>query len=74
MWMMVVSGIISLVFGMIFLLFPTQLRDWSQEMTRRLARLDPTVLDHRVGTGLCLMSSGVFCLASAYYVWLRLHS
>ena len=32
-----------------------------------------SVINHRIGTGLCLLATGLFCMASAYYVWLRLH-
>ena len=72
--LMVVSGTVALVFGVVFLFFPKKLNTWSELASRQLDQLDPTIMNHRYGAGLCLLAVGIFCLASAYYVWLRLHS
>ena len=71
--LMLISGAISLVFGVLFLFFPKTIHRWSELSNRKLSELDPTIMSHRIGTGLCLLAVGLFCLTSAYYVWLRLH-
>ncbi len=84
--LMIVTGAVALVFGIMFLVCPAQLDRWSQrgnatigrwlrsvDPTLRFDQPDQTVLRYRISTGICLIGVGVFCLSSAYYVWLRLH-
>lgn len=70
--LMVISGAVAMVFGTMFLFFPKKLVHWSEMTTRQAGQFDPTLLNHRVATGICLLAVGIFCLSSAYYVWLRL--
>lgn len=73
---MIIAGVVSLLFGVVFLFAPELLKRWSDQVNRQLAQLDQTLMQHRVGTGLCLLAIGIFCFASVYYVWLylRIHS
>ena len=71
--LMIVSGTVAFVAGVAFLFFPNKLHQWSDLANRQLNQLDPTIRQHRVGAGLCLLAVGLFCFASTYYVWLRLH-
>ena len=74
MLLMVVSGTISLIFGVIFLMAPWLLRYAKRSGARGWIDADTLLLNHRIATGLCLLAVGLFCFASVYYVWLRLHS
>ena len=70
--LMMVAGAVSLIFGVVFIFFPQQLNRWSELASRQLNQLDPTIRNNRLGTGISLLAVGIFCIASAYYVWLRL--
>lgn len=74
MWYMIIPGTISLVFGLAFLMAPKRLLWGNIGATRPAIATDTWFLKYHVCTGLCLIAAGVFCLASAYYVWLRVHS
>jgi len=74
MWYMILPGTISLVCGVIFLVAPKQLLLGNMGATRPAVETDPWFLKYHVSTGLCLIAAGVFCLVSAFYVWLRVHS
>ena len=74
MWYMILPGTSSLVFGFIFLVAPKRLLWGNIAATRPAIDTDPWFLKYHISTGLCLIAAGVFCLASAYYVWLRVHS
>ena len=74
MWLMIFPGVISLVFGCIALAAPKRLMWGNIAATRPSIDTDAWFLKHHVSTGLCLIAGGIFCLASAFYVWLRLHS
>ena len=73
MLLMVIPGIISLVFGVIFLTVPQRLLREKPTLQRALIETDEILLKHRISTGICLIAVGVFCLLSAFYVWLRLN-
>ena len=74
MWFMIVPGIVSLVFGLVFILAPkVQMQD-TPVRARPLISIDGVLLRHRIGTGICLIAVGAFCLFSAFYVWYRLYS
>lgn len=74
MLLMIIPGIISVVFGVIFLWAPKRLMQERPAPTKPLIDTDEMFLKHRISTGICLIAVGVFCLLSAFYVWLRLHS
>ncbi len=74
MWLMVIPGVISLVFGAIFLIAPSRLMQEKPPVKRPIVEVDDLFLKHRLSTGICLIAVGVFCLLSAFYVWLRLNS
>lgn len=74
MWYMILPGAASLVCGFIVLLTPKLLLRGNFAPTRPAIHTDAWFLKYHVSTGLCLIVAGVFCLASAYYVWLRLFS
>ena len=40
---------------------------------RSIMETDTVLLRHRLSAGICFVAIGAFCLASALYVWLRLH-
>ncbi len=71
--LMVVPGIVAVVFGAVLLCAPMWISRWNEVASRQLGQLDPVVLKHRFGVGLSLFAVGLFCFASASYVWLRLH-
>ena len=71
--LMVVPGIVAVVFGVMLLCVPMWIHRWNEVASRPLGQLDPVVLKYRFGVGLSLFTVGLFCFASAYYVWLRLH-
>ena len=73
MWFMIIPGVIAVGFGFIFLCAPQRLV-WGQSAPVRAAiPTDSWLLKYHISTGLCLIAAGVFCLASAFYVWLRVH-
>ena len=74
MWYMIIPGTISLACGLMFLLAPKLLLRGNFAATRPAIDTDAWFLRYHVSTGLCLIAAGAFCLASAYYVWLRVHS
>ena len=74
MWYMILPGMSSLVCGLIFLLAPKRLLWGNMAATRPAIDTDTWFLKYHISTGLCLIASGAFCLASAFYVWLRVHS
>jgi len=74
MWLMIGPGVISVVFGVIFLCAPQRLMQERPSPHRPLIPTDELFLNHRISAGICLIAVGVFCLLSAFYVWLRLHS
>ena len=74
MWFMIGPGLVALIFGVIFLIAPKRLMQEKTPPVRPLINTDALFLEHRICTGICLISVGVFCLLSAFYVWLRLNS
>lgn len=74
MWYMIIPGMISVVFGLMFLAVPKRLLWGNIGATRPAIDTDPWFLKYHLSTGLCLIAAGAFCLASAFYVWLRVHS
>ena len=74
MWYMIVPGIISFVSGLIFLCAPKLLLRRNIASTRPGIETNAWFLKYHISTGLCLIAAGVFCLVSAFYVWLRVHS
>jgi len=74
MWLIALPGILSLVFGIIFITAPQRVM-WSKPTVERpFLETDVILLKHRISTGICLIAVGVFCLLSSFYVWLRLHA
>jgi hypothetical protein len=73
MWLMMGSGTVSLVSGIVCLCAPRRLLKEKPPGARVLFWTDAFLLDHRVCAGICLIASGLFCLSSAFYVWLRLN-
>ena len=74
MWLMVGPGVISIVFGLVFMWAPQGLvRQQRQGTKRHWIEVDALFLQHRICTGISLIAVGVFCLLSAFYVWMRLH-
>lgn len=71
--LMVVPGIVAVMFGVVLLCVPMWISRWNEVANRQLGQFDPAVLKYRFGVGLSLFAVGLFCFASAYYVWLRLH-
>ena len=75
MLLMVVPGMIAVVFGVLFLCAPQWLPKTKPPADRRgWMALDPFLLAHRIPAGICFLAIGIFCLSSACYVWVRLHS
>ncbi len=74
MLLMIVPGVISLMSGILLLCAPQRLLSLKPASGRSWVATDPFFMKHRISAGLCLMAVAVFCLSSAYYVWLRLHS
>ena len=73
---MVVPGAVSLVSGVVLLAAPRRLLMMEKQLSGPGTVLDADLilLKHRVSGSICFLVIGVFCLASAYYVWLRLNS
>ena len=71
--LMAVPGVNSLVYGVLFLWAPQRLQHQTASGAKP-QRWDVLFLAHHTSTGLCLVAGGLFCLASALYVWLRLNS
>jgi len=74
MWYMIIPGVISVVFGFTLLFTPKRLMWGNIGATRPAVDTNSWFLKYHVSTGLCLIAAGVFCLTSAFYVWLRVHS
>lgn len=76
MLLMIMPGVISLTFGLVFLCAPQRLQGArpGRKHSRNWIETDPVFLKYRVSVGLCLLTIGIFCLSSAFYVWLRLNS
>jgi len=74
MWYMIIPGTISVVFGLVFLAAPKRLLSGNIGATRPAVETNSWFLKYHVSAGLCLIAAGVFCLASAFYVWLRVHA
>ena len=72
--LMIIPGVVALMGGIILLCAPQRLVKEHSTPTRSWIETDPFFLKHRVSAGICLIAIGCFCLSSAYYVWLRLHS
>ena len=75
MWLVTVPGIVSIVGGLAFLFEPRSLSRARPRTAPSMVwiEVDEALLKHRVSSGICLVVTGVFCLLSAFYVWLRLH-
>lgn len=73
MWVLVVTGVISLAVGLLATAAPDQLAQWSQLPGRPVTKLENAFFKHVLFSGMCLIVVGIFCLVSAWYVWLRLH-
>jgi len=71
--LMVVPGVNSLLYGLFFMYAPQRLLQGASDAGTTKPS-SAFFLTHRTSTGLCLVAGGVFCLASALYVWLRLNS
>ena len=70
MLLMVVPGCIALIFGVGFLCTPQLVKH--HPPTKSWIETDTFFLQHRISVSLVLVAMGLFCLSSAYYVWLRL--
>ena len=72
--LMIMPGVISLIFGLLCLFAASRITE-GRKRSRAASWIDTDMifLKHRVGVGLCLIVIGLFCLSSAWYVWLRLH-
>ena len=71
--LMVVPGVNSLLYGLIFMYAPQRLLQGASDVGTT-KRSEAFFLAHRTSTGLSLIAGGVFCLTSALYAWLRLNS
>ena len=73
---MVIPGVVSLVCGVVLLAAPKRLLMVEKRLSgpRTVLETDLILLKHRLSGGICFLAIGVFCLASAYYVWLRLNA
>ncbi len=71
--LMTLTGSILLMFGLLLLIVPGRLQQWNANANRQLFELDRLIMTHRLTAGLCLISGGIFCLASTYLLWLLLH-
>ena len=72
---MIVPGAVSLVSGAVLLAAPRRLLMVEKRLSGpgTMLETDLILLKHRVSGSICFLVIGVFCLASAYYVWLRLN-
>ncbi len=75
MLLMIVPGIISVVFGLLFLFAPHVLTRRPPPSTPTPGRVetDRVFIQHRVATGICLLMAGGYCLSSASQVRTRLY-
>ena len=71
--LLTIPGVSSLGFGVAFLCAPRLLRSPHAHQARWI-ETDAFFIQYRISASLCLIAAGLFCLSSAYYVWLRLHS
>ena len=71
--LMIGPGLVSLITGIMFLWAPKRLASTRPAAARSWITTDPFFQKHHVSAGICLIAVGLFCLSSAYYVWLRLH-
>jgi len=71
-FLMAIAGLAALLFGVVLLLSPSLITRLSEEVNRQLQNTDANVMRHRIAAGVCLVAVGLFCIASAYYVWVRL--
>ena len=72
--LMIGPGFVSLISGLMLLWVPKRLLSRRSPRGRFWIATDPFFQTHHISAGICLISVGLFCLSSAYYVWLRLHS
>lgn len=66
---LIFSGIIALVFGILFLCAPRTLRALSEKTNRAILLLDEKFFRLRIGIGVSLVLSSVLVLFVAYYLF-----
>lgn len=66
---LIFSGIIALVFGILFLCAPRTLRALSEKTNRAILALDERFLRLRIGIGVTLLISSILVLFVAYYLF-----
>lgn len=68
-----IIGIIALLAGVLFLSGEKNLRSMSerssQTFNKVVGKIDEFVISKRVGTGICLILSGLFLLFIAYWIY-----
>ena len=69
---LIIVGILVILAGLIFLSGEKNVRAVNKGLTSAINKtvfnIDEVLLKYRVGTGLCLLLIGLFCLFIAYYV------
>jgi len=73
-FLMAITGLVAFLFGILLVLSPTLITRLSDQVNRHLQQTDAHLMRHRLSAGICLIGIGIFCIASAYYVWIRLTS
>ena len=70
--LLIIVGCVCLAVGIIFLSGEENVRKVNNALTnlfnKVVIRSDDFFLTKRVGTGLCLLLVGIFCLAMAYWI------
>ncbi|RJP28070.1 MAG: hypothetical protein C4533_06260 [Candidatus Omnitrophota bacterium] len=72
MFFLIFAGVVSLVFGILFLFFPVALRNLNDKanliMTRSLASLDENIMKMRLGVGISLILASILSFFVILYI------
>lgn len=64
-------GVVSIVFGLLFLLAPEQLRSLNNRTSRLVSTIENSVFIYRMGVGISLIIASVLFFFVAYYIKLK---
>ncbi len=63
-----VCGLVSLVFGLMFLFSPEKITKISNSASKIVLKVDEKIIKIRVGLGICMIALGIVCFFLIYYV------
>ena len=66
---LIFSGIVALIFGLLLLLAPAELKKLNSVANRFITDLDNWIYKQKQGIGVCFLMSGLTLLFVAYYLY-----